>query len=568
LFLAEMGRLLCLGVPAGTSVGLDMHAWTVGATFGGFGGVSAGTHLLHVAANPNAPRASVFFCQPPGLGSVVVARWDAAEEQLVMVMESPDGGRTAARGALPDDEDAIRRAGAAVTGAFDSQLGPADRDHDAEWASATCFVAPDVYGRFQPVRGVVQAAVARSEAGGEGGSDSAVAATRADDSMGMVTVQALFFLPVRGVGTSAAPGDVTAHALDTTGALHHALHVLVRRHGVAPGPQLAAHVLGELQAAFLLAWLGESLPGLEQWKRLVDVLMRAEDAMAATTLWMHHNAAAVAAAPADRGTASAAATDPDVPAILPLPAAPLPLGGGVAASPSSQLPAAWVATPGFWSAAYGAIALQLDRLPEEALQWGDVEEDVAAAGMADSPAADGGDADGAAGAGAAAGMDAGAAPLRAAPRRPHRSNRTFLERSFRGLAGILARSDGGVIPGAHAGALHPALCDVGRALLLHAGSRFVPEWVAGEGGASAGDTTAHAMGAAAAAAAAAAAVAAPPVAAASRVWGGAGAGASGEDAGAADDAATADAGTQAERAALLARLLLEGGDDDLPAIVE
>jgi len=534
-----MGRLLCVGVPAGTSVGLDMHAWTVGPSFGGFGDVHHGTHLLHVAANANAPRASVFFFQPPGDGSVVVARWNTEEEALAVVLESADGGRTTTRGGVPDDDDAARRAAAAVTGGFDAQLGPADHERDAEWAAATSFVQPDVFDRFQPVRRVVRAVVASTSASaaevGAGAAGSAGSLAPADDQMGMATVHSLFFLPVRGVGTAAAPADVTAYAVDTTSALFHAVGALVRRHGVKPGAALACHLLGELQAAFLLAWLGESLPGLEQWKRLVDVLMRAEDAMGATS-------ATFPDPPLASSSHDGCGVDPDTPAIVP----------GDATSGT------WVPTPGFWSAAYGAIALQLDRLPEEALQWGSDDEGLPAAS---TDAAGSGAGAGATDAPAAGGVVAPSAPGTV---RSRRSNATFLRRSFQGLASIVARSDGAVLPQTGSGRLHPTLTNVAKALLLHAGSRFVPEWNGVPPVGDPGLTAPHAAGHWEAAALA------------SHV---AGAGAGAEEAG--GGAVSAGAGgsgdisdgagvgiSQREREALMARLLLEGGDDDLPAIVE
>ena len=68
------------------------------------------------------------------------------------------------------------------------------------------------------------------------------------------------------------PSDITRYILDRSNALNTLLDRFKERKGIYG-------LLGELQLAFIVFYMGQSLEGMEQWKAILDTLCRADDAM-------------------------------------------------------------------------------------------------------------------------------------------------------------------------------------------------------------------------------------------------------------------------------------------------
>lgn len=266
----EGGSVLCLGVPPGTEFGIDYTAWRTGERFQGVKLIPPGVHFLYYSAvgklGNMAPRTGMFITV--GGGSVRVLRWDPATETLQdeRVLE-PSFVESHAAG--------VRRF------EFDASMGPYPLKAFRAWHRLSDFITPELVSRAEPVGGMIASSARAVEAAGAAaagapeeldGDRGAAPTSETVDPKSSTTP--LFFTRVPGVGSGARPADITARAVDTTSALLK----LIRR-GFAGD---TASLLGELQMSFVVFLLGQSLEAFEQWKHLVDTILRCEDALWAT----------------------------------------------------------------------------------------------------------------------------------------------------------------------------------------------------------------------------------------------------------------------------------------------
>ena len=269
----EYGTIVCADVPLNTEFGLDMMSWRTGPRFRGIKMVPPGIHLLYYAAEEGASRSGRFIHVERG--QTVVLQWDAVAEQF-------------RADAAVDEHTASSLMAAVRSLELDAYLGAYPLDRWEEWVRLTSFIDPGVADRIAPVGGTF---LPESSSG----SDDArrVMAGAASDPTAQ-TQSRTHFTPLRGCGRGSTPADRTAYAMDTSAALGSALAAVVpplnggSGDGALPSPLLSgsllsreASLLGELQAAFVLFLMAQSLAAMDAWKRLVDVVCRAEDAMLA-----------------------------------------------------------------------------------------------------------------------------------------------------------------------------------------------------------------------------------------------------------------------------------------------
>jgi hypothetical protein len=235
-------------------LGLDAYTFQTGPKFQGIKLIPPGWHLLHSSGgggNGSGVRSSQWLWVPPG-GCAHVARWVAREECLEFVLstEGAHPAGAAPRGGAAQDEEAHRLAAAARALALDASLGPYPLHLAPAWQRLTSHLSAPLLLRLQPASTTASSSSSSSE--------GALAPSAA----------APLYSTLPGVGPGSLPSDRTAHAMDTSACLCAALRA-VGWEGL----------LGELQHAFLSCLVGHSFPALQQWKALLDCLLRAERAL-------------------------------------------------------------------------------------------------------------------------------------------------------------------------------------------------------------------------------------------------------------------------------------------------
>lgn len=178
--------IVIAGLPPGAEVALDLAAWAAGPAFMGVSGVPPGCHVLASAPAPGALRTARLL--HVRAGQVVVAVWDAREERLRVAAEV-------------DEDAAARLAAGLARHELDARLAPYAADVNAGWAAATRCVLPDVVARVEPVE----------SAGGSGGGGGA--RVRARLRAGSAEVADV--PPVAAAGAAAAPASVPRATLDS-----------------------------------------------------------------------------------------------------------------------------------------------------------------------------------------------------------------------------------------------------------------------------------------------------------------------------------------------------------------
>ena len=270
--LAEQGAtILLLGVPAGTTIGIDFTTYAAGDKFAGLKMIPPGLHFLsHCAASSSdrseAPIKAGFWFTAK-LGATLVRKWDDRAEEF-----SPES--------FVDAEE-LERFQLAVRGhEFDASTGPYPFDTHADWRALTEHLTPHALKRHQPNPGV---AVAGTDLEAFDPNDEvlkadprllAAAKARAKDHAPPVTFSDVAERPRPRIGC-ANPLDRSTELAE----LHSALPVAVPGAAAAAaagngavsarvGPRAAA-VLAELELSFCLFMLVSSWTAFEQWKKLV-----------------------------------------------------------------------------------------------------------------------------------------------------------------------------------------------------------------------------------------------------------------------------------------------------------
>ncbi|CEP02941.1 AAR2 splicing factor containing protein [Plasmodiophora brassicae] len=232
-----MPTVLCLGVPANATVGIDLACWQVGPKFQGICQVPTGPHYIYTGGDGvHGMRTGQFVVLEPDGSDVWVGRWDPVTEQLVVLSDEDEYNRYA---------DGVRRHD------FDLGLGPYPFESFDDWRSLTNFISNDVLKKLSPVgNGVISGSQAP-------GAECNVETTR------IYFTDLESFTPRRPM----APHELTRAYLDRSDQLE-----------AIAGNDWDA-ILGELQYAFVLFVIGQSFEGFEQWKRLLSLVCTCPRAM-------------------------------------------------------------------------------------------------------------------------------------------------------------------------------------------------------------------------------------------------------------------------------------------------
>jgi A1 cistron-splicing factor AAR2 len=262
---AQGATLLLLGVPPGTTIGIDFTSYSAGDKFAGLKMIPPGLHFLSHCAAAASDRAEApikaGFWFVASLGGVLVRRWDAAAEEF-----APEGA--------VDAEELERFAAAVRRHEFDAATGPYPYDSHGDWRTLTEHLTIHALKRHQPDPG---AAVAGTDLEGFDPHDEVLRAdprlmeaalARAADRAPPVTFS--------DVGDRPRPRPGAANPLDRShelAELHSALPAAVPGAAASSrvGPRAAA-VLAEMELAFALFMLISSWTAFEQWKKLVVLL--------------------------------------------------------------------------------------------------------------------------------------------------------------------------------------------------------------------------------------------------------------------------------------------------------
>ncbi|KAL3685817.1 hypothetical protein R1sor_003839 [Riccia sorocarpa] len=277
--------LLILDMPASTSFGFNTQMFVVGPNFRGLKMILPGPHFVYYSSRSkhggDSSPVTGFFIYANN-SQVIVRRWDPQEERLVE---------------LSDSSEEERFALAAKNLEFDRQLAPYDLDRHKIWKSLTDYISPAVIERIEPVGGDItvmaeaslvqdvprtaaekrlyeQINRSRKEHGApeeeEGTSLSKPVSAEGGQEEGSRGRCFYTQLPhlIKKAGTSAR--ELTAMNLDKT----EALESLIQE---SYGGQEDL-LLGELQFCFIAFLMGQSLEAFGQWKGIVSLLLRCEEA--------------------------------------------------------------------------------------------------------------------------------------------------------------------------------------------------------------------------------------------------------------------------------------------------
>jgi len=317
---ARSATLVCVECPTGFEFGVDLTTWTTGANFRGLKLLPPGTHVFTSAARAGVPVTAFFLHVHEG--DTRICRWDRSDECLVPHDTTEAGDRlvVAIHAGLQSLE-------------LDPFLGAFPTDKMDVWRRLTRFIAPAVIDRLQPIDVVIHDVASGDEVIGT----TAATATVPSESAKRVHSKC-YYSSIPGTSSAATPAERTQYGVDTSPALRHvwkdACRAARRLEPSAPatcgvgameaavaigaGPfsallsssasrllgipaegarattcpvcrgwaaaggcwhqRAASLVCGELQFAFLSFIVAQSYTAFLQWKHLVDVLCRCEDA--------------------------------------------------------------------------------------------------------------------------------------------------------------------------------------------------------------------------------------------------------------------------------------------------
>uniref|UniRef100_A0A9I9DLM5 Protein AAR2 homolog n=1 Tax=Cucumis melo TaxID=3656 RepID=A0A9I9DLM5_CUCME len=257
--------ILLLDVPQYTLVGIDTQMFSAGPSFKGIKMIPPGPHFLYYSSSSRDGREfspiTGFFVDA-GPSEVIVRRWDQREERLIKVLEEEE----------ERFREAIRRL------EFDRQLGPYNLGQYGEWKRISNHINSTTIERLEPIGGditvVCEPGISQST------SKSAVEkvledqlkaskfATPVDSSQrrGCYYTKIPHVIKQRGVHGQ----ELTYLNLDKTLLLENLL-----KEYFGGSEDL---LLGELQFAFVVFLMGQSLEGFLQWKSLVTLFFECTEA--------------------------------------------------------------------------------------------------------------------------------------------------------------------------------------------------------------------------------------------------------------------------------------------------
>lgn len=236
--------VVCLGVPVGTEIGVDLSINTVGQKFLGVKMLPPGLHFVYSRVSggmgDSGPRSGFFFrCSS---GQVVVRRWDAREEALCAVGEEEE----------QRVEAAVRRM------EMDCGLAPHSMENQSNWSALSSFIDDGTLRRWSALNNSLIHFVGKVDDDCE---------SQSEKGGGISAILKELCLRSSTLGLEGAA--LTKAAMDKT----HALERLIGWAGSEDS------LLGELQFSFITFLIGESFSGLEAWKEILRIFCSCEEAV-------------------------------------------------------------------------------------------------------------------------------------------------------------------------------------------------------------------------------------------------------------------------------------------------
>ncbi|XP_076055423.1 protein AAR2 homolog isoform X1 [Oratosquilla oratoria] len=306
---SEGGTLVLLGMPPGTEFGIDVNSWNVGEKFKGVKMIPPGIHFVYFSAvsrdGQTAPRTGFFhhFTRK----EVLVKRYDPKMEDLIEEDEDPEQ---------------VERIAANLQ-QLDQYLGPYPWDSFRRWVSLSHHISNADMERLAPLSGKICSApelitkvkdISKSDGaedpppadktqkgGGCAWASGAHFVTHisvtilksTNPSLNCADISCISFINVHQApglpdmilrpGTEvrftpfpnhpypegATPSEMTKHSIDSSYSFQHLLQQVEK----------PCNLLAEIQYSFINFLIGQVWEGWEQWRKLLDVCCRAEEAL-------------------------------------------------------------------------------------------------------------------------------------------------------------------------------------------------------------------------------------------------------------------------------------------------
>lgn len=212
------GRLILLECPSGLPLGFDYCTWTSSELVKGIKSIDSGPHYLYYTHPQTQDKQGLFIYMHHN--GVAVRKWKDGELRRMD----------------REDEELFERAG--LEGDFDLFLGDFPGSKSVLWRHLTSYISESVLSQVDP--------------GASAQTPNFTIIPHHYSQFGM------------------SPAQITASNFDKT----HILLDLLHRERLT-----WESLLGEFQYSFISLLIGESLPGFEQWKSILVLLLSCENAL-------------------------------------------------------------------------------------------------------------------------------------------------------------------------------------------------------------------------------------------------------------------------------------------------
>ncbi|KAJ2385393.1 hypothetical protein GGI05_004716 [Coemansia sp. RSA 2603] len=264
--------LVVLDAPCGIEFGIDLDTWETGPLFKGLKMIPPGIHYIHYSAVNNDKQTGIQsgFLHKFALKEVVVRRWCAETEQLYP-----------SKHVSAEDVERIRMG----IRDLDKGLGayPLDGGSNgtyARWQKLTGYITPEMLDLLLPPNGEFSSATGsvyedeEMEKAQKALNQSSDKPTESSDSLDRFNFTHCNIR--RSFPTNASPEDIRKYSRDKSWLLKTLLSS--RWHN---NPH---ELLGELQLAFVIIFVGQNFSGLEHWKFLMNLTLCCAEALEDKTL--------------------------------------------------------------------------------------------------------------------------------------------------------------------------------------------------------------------------------------------------------------------------------------------
>ena len=271
---ADSPALLLLDLPPAALAGIDLLSFTATPTFRGIKIISPGFHFAFVGSSTAFSERHGIWFEIPGRPTradfqpLIVTRWDAATETLVLVTDEAEILRQRANlgtiwreGLAPYRQQASNPSG--------STTDTTQQIETSDWPSLTSSITPAVLDRIigKDTWHLTSASSSKSDL-------EAIPGISTSD-LNLEEDNELHFLPIdlKQTWREGATGrERTDAAQDRSWALEN----LIKEHCSTDGEK---DVVGELQFTFLMILTLNNFSCLEQWRRLLSLLFTCKSAV-------------------------------------------------------------------------------------------------------------------------------------------------------------------------------------------------------------------------------------------------------------------------------------------------